>query len=53
MENLRDYCYDMVADGLLTPTDMMIICLKWMSQDDIRAMLKTNELSPEFIGGEE
>ena len=34
----------MVEDGMVDPMMMLTACLKWMSQDEVRDMLKANEL---------
>jgi hypothetical protein len=48
----RSYVYDLMDSGMYTPTDIAIMCLKFMSNDDVLAMIKANEINPEFIGGE-
>lgn len=48
----RSYVYDLMDSGMCTPTDIAIMCLKFMSNDDVLAMIKANEINPEFMGGE-
>ena len=40
----RDEAIELVEDGNVDPMMMLIACLKWMSQDEVRDMLKANEL---------
>ena len=35
---------EMVQDGLIDPMTAVIMCAKWMSEDDIKAMCKANEI---------
>jgi hypothetical protein len=39
----------MVDQGLIMPEDLLQMALKWMSHDDVRAMLDANEISPRFL----
>ena len=34
----------LVEDRLLDPMDAIVMCAKWMSEDDIKAMCKANEI---------
>ena len=34
----------LVEDHLLDPMDAIVMCTKWMSEDDIKAMCKANEV---------
>lgn len=34
----------LVEDHLLDPMDAIIMCAKWMSEDDIKEMCKANEI---------
>lgn len=34
----------LVEDHLLDPMDAIVMCAKWMSEDDIKAMCKANEV---------
>jgi hypothetical protein len=40
----RDEAIELVEDGMVDPMMMLTACLKWMSQDEVRDMLKANEL---------
>ena len=35
---------EMIDEGLLNPRDIVMMCLKWMSEDDVKEMCKANEL---------
>lgn len=45
----RDKAIDMVEDGLVAKDHMILMCLKWMSNDDVAEMLDANELSERFF----
>ena len=34
----------LVEDHLLDPMDAIVMCAKWMSEDDIKEMCKANEI---------
>ena len=34
----------LVEDRLLDPMDAIVMCAKWMSEDDIKEMCKANEI---------
>lgn len=38
---------EMVDGGLLNPRDVLLMALKWMSEDDVKEMAKANELFEE------
>lgn len=38
---------EMIDDGLLNPRDAVLMCLKWMSEDEVTKMAKANELLEE------
>ena len=38
---------EMIDDGLLNPRDTVLMCLKWMSEDEVTKMAKANELLEE------
>lgn len=38
---------EMIDEGLLSPTSVVEMCLKWMSEDDVAAMAEANELFEE------
>ena len=48
-ESYRDKAIDFVEQGLVEPMTMIIMCLKWMSEDDAEEMLDANELSERFF----
>ena len=35
---------EMDDNGLLSPTTVITMCLKWMSEDDVAEMCKANEI---------
>ncbi len=45
MESPRDFVYDLMITGTYTPTDIAIMCLRTMSEDDVRDMIEANELT--------
>ncbi len=48
-QDYRDKAIDFVEDGLVEPMTMIIMCLKWLSNDDVEEMLDANELSERFF----
>ena len=52
-QNSRDRALELVEEGLTTAEDMLTMCLKWMSTDDVEEMLDANELSDRFLDEEE
>ena len=48
-QSYRDKAIDFVEQGLVEPMTMIIMCLKWMSEDDAEEMLDANELSERFF----
>ncbi len=44
---------EMVDEGLLNPRDVLVMALKWMSEDDVKEMCKANEIFPEDEENEE
>lgn len=38
---------EMIDDGRLNPRDAVLMCLKWMSEDEVTKMAKANELLEE------
>ena len=38
---------EMVLDGVISPYDAVVMCLKWMSEDDVKEMCKANEINLE------
>ena len=51
--NSRDRALELVEEGFTTAEDMLTMCLKWMSTDDVEEMLDANELSDRFLDEEE
>ena len=35
---------EMIDEGLINPRDVVTMCLKWMSEDDVKEMCKANEI---------
>lgn len=35
---------EMIDESLLNPRDVVLMCLKWMSEDEVAEMAKANEL---------
>ena len=48
----RDKALELVEDGMVSAEDMLTMCLKYMSTDDVEDMLDTNELSERFMDEE-
>ena len=46
--NARDKALELVEDGMVSAEDMLTMCLKYKSTDDVADMLDTNELSERF-----
>jgi len=42
--DFRDMALELVEDGMVDPNMMLLACLKYMSQDEVRDMLDVNEL---------
>jgi hypothetical protein len=38
---------EMIEDHVISPYDAVIMCLKWMSEDDVEEMCKANDIFPE------
>ena len=47
--NSRDKALELVEDGMVSAEDMLTMCLKYMSTDDVEDMLDANELSERFF----
>ena len=45
MEDPRSFVYDLMITGAYTPTDIAIMCLKYMSEDDVLDMIEANQLT--------
>jgi hypothetical protein len=44
----RSYALDLVEQGLVRAEDLLHACVVYMSTDEVRDMLDSNELSPRF-----
>ena len=44
MRNATNKIIDMIDDQILNPRDVVIMCLKYMSEDDVEDMARANEL---------
>ncbi len=44
----RDKALELVEDGFVSAEDLLTMCLKYMSTDEVADMLDTNELSERF-----
>jgi len=53
MTNARDKALELVEDGMVSAEDMLTMCLKYMSTDDVADMLDANELSDRFLEDED
>ena len=47
--NSRDEALELVEEGMVSAEDMLTMCLKYMSTDDVEDMLDCNELSERFL----
>jgi hypothetical protein len=44
----RDYAMELIEEGRTSADYLLKACLAFMSHDDVRDMLDSNELSPRF-----
>lgn len=44
---------EMIDEGILDPKDVVMMALKWMSEDDVKEMAEANELFEEDTEDEE
>ena len=49
----RDKALELVDEGMVSAENMLTMALKYMSTDDVKDMLDSNELSPRFVELEE
>ena len=49
MNKNRHNMIDMVDNGLLDSRDALIMCLKYMSEDDVAECMDMNEISDRFL----
>jgi hypothetical protein len=45
----RDFALQLVRDGQVDAERLLLAALKYMSSDEVRGMLDSNELSPRFF----
>lgn len=55
MENRKtsNRLLEMVEDHIIRPYDAVLMCLKWMSEDEVEEMCKANQIFPEEEENEE
>jgi len=51
MTNPRDRALELIEEGIVSAEDMVTMCVKYMSVDDVEDMLDCNELSDRFMEG--
>ena len=44
---------EMIKDHAISPYDAVVMCLNWMSEDDVKEMCEANEIFPEDEEDEE
>jgi len=49
MTNFRNVALELVDNGMVSAEDMLVMALKYMSNDDVEDMLDSNELSERFF----
>lgn len=42
--NRRDRVLEMVEEGIISQENALLMCIKWMAQDDIDNMMEYNDL---------
>ena len=53
MANPRDRALELIEEGIVSAEDMVTMCVKYMSVDDVEDMLDCNELSDRFMEDED
>ena len=53
MANPRDRALELIEEGIVSAEDMVTMCVKYMSVDDVEDMLDCNELSERFMEDDE
>ena len=53
MNDARERFIQMVEDGMLDPMSAVVMCAKWMTNDEVGEMLDANELSERFMEEDE
>lgn len=49
----RHYALGLVEDDVVSASEMLNMCINFLSYDDVKLMLDNNELSPRFLNDEE
>ena len=49
MANPRDRALELIEEGIVSAEDMVTMCVKYMSVDDVEDMLDCNELRDRFM----
>jgi hypothetical protein len=49
MIDARERFIQMVEDGMLDPMSAVVMCAKWMTNDEVEEMMEANELRDEFV----
>jgi len=49
MNDARERFIQMVEDGMLDPMSAVVMCAKWMTNDDVEEMMDANELTDRFF----
>lgn len=44
---ITNHILEMIDEQILDPKEIVLMCLKWMSEEDVKAMAKANELIDE------
>jgi hypothetical protein len=44
MEDPRNVVYDLMINDVFTPTDIAIMCLRYMSDEDVLKMIREKDL---------
>ena len=52
MNDIRDYAYDLVDNGVILPMTLITAMLKYMSTDEVMEMLVMNDMAPSLSVGE-
>lgn len=53
MANPRDRAIELIEEGIVSAEDMVTMCVKYMSVDEVEDMLDCNELSDRFMEDDE
>ena len=52
MSDARERALDLIEQGIVPADHMVLMCMKWMTPDDVEEMLDANELSERFMEDE-